>query len=65
MAAVVVLYLVVAVVCGFLTANIADSKGRGVGSWFVVGLFFGPLGLLGAGLMERDSVTLEERRLQS
>lgn len=64
MATVVVLYLVVAVACGFLTANIADSKGRAVGSWFVVGLFFGPLGLLGAGLMERESVAFKERRLQ-
>lgn len=34
------------IVCGFGAMAIADSKGRGGFGWFLIGLFFGPIGLL-------------------
>lgn len=36
------------IVCGFLSAIIASSKGRDSGPWFLVGLIFGIFGLIAA-----------------
>jgi hypothetical protein len=35
------------------TAWLAGTKGRGTGSWFFLGLFFGPIALAAVGLSER------------
>ena len=42
------LWLVSAFAAGFLTAEVADSKGRNYNSWFVVGFLTGVLGLIAA-----------------
>lgn len=34
------------ILCGFLAATIADSRGGSAGVGFVVGLFLGPIGVL-------------------
>jgi hypothetical protein len=39
-------FLVVVAICAFLTSVVAESKGHHRESWFLVGLFLGPLGLL-------------------
>ena len=38
--------VVVVAICAFLTSVVAESKGHDRESWFLVGLFLGPLGLL-------------------
>lgn len=50
-----------AVVCGALSAHIADSKGHNSVSWFFVGLLFGILGLIAAAGLP-DRLAIEDRR---
>ena len=40
--------LIIGVIAGFLTSNIASDKGHGVTSWFFAGFLFGPLGVIAA-----------------
>ena len=59
---------VYAVICGGLSADLADKKGYSVGAYFAIGFFFGVLGLIAAaGLpssrlqQERDSHELRSQ----
>ena len=46
--------LVLGVITGFLSSNVASDKGHDGLTWFLAGLFFGPLGLItAAGLSDR------------
>lgn len=59
---------VYALICGGLSADLAEKKGYGVGSYFAVGFFFGILGLIAAAGLppsrlqaERDSRDYEKQ----
>lgn len=51
-------------ITGALAAEVASSKGRSQGRWFVIGFFCGPFGLLAAGLIENLEKTERIRVLQ-
>lgn len=55
-----VVIVVQAIVCGILSATVANSKIRDVGGWFFIGLIFGILGLLAAiGISGLEKIKLE------
>ena len=43
-----IIIVIQALVCGILSAAVANSKKRDVGGWFFIGLIFGVLGLITA-----------------
>ena len=50
----VLLVLVFVIVCGLLAMAVADDKGHNGFSWFLAGVFLGPVGLIAAaGLGDR------------
>lgn len=62
------LFLVYAAIMGFFCAYLASTKGRGVGSWFFLGLIFGILALLvliGVPSQQRSSPKDRRRSSQS
>ena len=42
------LVTIVAIICGFLSRNLAEKKGHDASTWFACGLFFGIFGLIAA-----------------
>lgn len=50
--------VLVNLVLGFVCANIAEGKGRGRGSWFLLGLLFGPFSLIVLLLLPKDDLGL-------
>ncbi len=51
--------------CGFVAASIYKNKGRSPGVAFIVGLLFGPIGVLLALLTSADTKGVQQRALQS
>lgn len=51
-------------ICALLASGIASSKGRDQLGWFLLGLFFGPIGLIAAGLVESIETTGRIQALQ-
>jgi hypothetical protein len=49
-----VFLLLVLVVCGLIASGIASEKNRSGGGFFLIGFFFGPLGILVAALIGRE-----------
>lgn len=67
----VFVFLVVGIICGFVTMAIAEENGRGKGTAFIAGLFLGILGIMiyairGESIELRVAIEERERRkLQS
>lgn len=40
------LFLIVWLLCGGIAAAVAHMKGRNVGAWLLVGMLWGPIGLI-------------------
>lgn len=57
-------YLVVWLLFGIFSAVIASNKNRSVVTWFLVGLFLGPFGLI-VGLLEKIQVPLDKYEYSS
>jgi hypothetical protein len=54
-----IIIILQALICAFLASNLAEKKGQSSGNWFVVGLLFGPFGLIAAaGLPIKQATTL-------
>lgn len=51
-------------VCAILGAVICEGKGRSLALGLLLGLLFGPIGLIICGVFSKDEVALEERALQ-
>lgn len=51
--------------CGVAAMFIASSKGRSGCGWAILGFLLGPIGLLGAAMIGRDSQQQERADLQS
>ena len=51
--------------CGVGAALIAGSKSRSALGWGVLGFLFGPIGLLGAAMISRDSASQERRAIRA
>lgn len=39
-------WIIVWLICGFICSAISSNKGHNAGSWFVIGILFGPLAIL-------------------
>jgi ribosomal protein L37AE/L43A len=59
-----VVYLIVALLCGAICTSIYQSKGRPGSSGFLLGFLFGPLGVLIAAVLSADTRHLEEVELR-
>jgi ribosomal protein L32 len=56
-------YVVVWLICGFAAAAIYSNKGRSGAAAFIVGVLFGPIGVLLALLSSRDTAAVERKAL--
>lgn len=56
--------LVISIICGMVTNAIATNKGRS-GAWFFVGLLFGPIGILVALIISKDSDELGRQGVET
>lgn len=54
--------VLVALPCAIISALIASFKGRSSLGWFALGLFFGPLALLGIAIASKDYHVIEARQ---
>jgi RNA polymerase subunit RPABC4/transcription elongation factor Spt4 len=57
------IYVVIWLICGFLAAAIYANKGRSAGVAFIVGVLFGPIGVLLALLSSTDTAAVERKAL--
>jgi DNA-directed RNA polymerase subunit RPC12/RpoP len=50
---------------GGVSAVVAANKGRSIGTWFVIGLLFGPIGLILALVVSKDERAIAEAKLET
>jgi len=55
-------WLIIWVLCGIAAAMVASSKGRSVGGWFILGLLFGPFGLIFALIAGKAGPSRNEKK---
>lgn len=58
-------FLVIWLVCGIIAAIIGTNKGRSGCGWFLVGVLLGPLGIILALVVAKDTEEVEKRNIQS
>jgi len=58
-------YIIIWLICGFICATIAGSKGRSGFGWFILGALFGPLGILMVAFMPTDIPAVEKSAVSS
>lgn len=54
-------YVVLWLVCGFISAVIASNKGRSGGGWFLIGVLLGPLGIILALVVSKEQESVLRR----
>lgn len=56
-------FIVYSFCCGLVTAVIANNKGRGGFTWFLVGFVLGLLGIITSIVISKDDVVLSEKAI--
>lgn len=59
------IYIITWLVCGFICSMIAGAKGRGAGTFFVLGVLFGPLGVVLCAVVPRNDRAIEQDAVKS
>jgi len=57
-------WLVIWVICAFISGNISKSKGRSYGEGFAIGLFLGFIGVIIVSLLPKNEAGMEQEKLQ-
>lgn len=60
-----ILNIVIWIVCGAIAGVIGKNKGRSHGNWFIIGLVFGPLGVIAALIVGKNEAELDKQALAS
>jgi hypothetical protein len=58
-------FLIVWIICGFICSVIAGAKGRSAGGFFLLGILFGPLGIILCLVLPRNQKQVEKDQISS
>lgn len=59
------IYIIIAVGCGFVCSVIAGAKARSAGWFFLLGFLFGPIGVIVAAVLPKNEVQIEKDSIDS
>jgi hypothetical protein len=59
------MWIFMGLIFGGITMVVARNNGRSAGTWFVIGLLFGPLGLIASLVVGKDQAAADEMQLNA